>query len=219
MSCASANNSKDMEKLLKQSPVIPVLTIDNIEEAVPLAKALVRGGLTILEVTLRTSCAYDAIELIRDEVPDAIVGGGTVTSEEHLERLNAVGAHFAVSPGITNELLKRAKELNMPYLPGITSVSELMTGLNAGYEVFKFFPAAASGGVPALKSFSGPFSHVRFCPTGGINKENFENYLDLPNTLCVGGSWVAPKDAIAAGNWERIESLSREAVQAVCQRA
>ncbi|WP_132317670.1 bifunctional 4-hydroxy-2-oxoglutarate aldolase/2-dehydro-3-deoxy-phosphogluconate aldolase [Pseudobacteriovorax antillogorgiicola] len=203
-----------MEELLKKSPVIPVLTINSIHEAVPLARALVRGGLSILEVTLRTDCAYDAIEKIREEVPEAVVGGGTVTTVEHLEKLTAVGAHFAVSPGITPELLKKARDLGMPYLPGITSVSELMTGLNEGYEVFKFFPAAASGGVKALKSFSGPFSQVRFCPTGGINRENYQNYLSLPNTLCVGGSWVAPKDAIANENWEVIENLSRDAVTA-----
>ncbi len=207
-----AANSKEMESLLRKSPVVPVLTIDRVSQAVPLAKALVKGGLPIIEVTLRTHCAYDAIEMILEMVPEAIVGGGTVTSLRHLDRLKEVGAQFAVSPGLTPALLKHAKEIGLPYLPGITSVSELMVGMGEGYQCFKFFPATSSGGVSALKSFAGPFSDIHFCPTGGINQNNFKKYLSLPNILCVGGSWVAPKDAILKEDWEAIESLSREIV-------
>ena len=208
-------NSKLMGRLFESCPVVPVLTISTLDEALPLASAIVMGGIRVLEVTLRTSCAFDAISLIREEIPDAIVGGGTVTSVSHLERLKEAGAHFAVSPGLTVELLRRAKELGIPYLPGVSSVSEMMIGLNEGYDFFKFFPAAAVGGVPALKSFQGPFSDVRFCPTGGINEENFRSYLDLPNTLCVGGSWLAPKDLIKSRDWNKIASMSKSLTESL----
>lgn len=207
-----AANSKDMEGLLRTSSVVPVLTINHIDDAVPLSNALVRGGLPNIEVTLRTDCSIQAVSEIKEHVPDAIVGGGTVITKDDLDRLKDAGASFAVSPGIMPELLSHATKIGLPYLPGISTVSELMLGISEGYRCFKFFPAEASGGVKALKSFAGPFGDITFCPTGGINRTNFQDYLALPNILCVGGSWVVPKEAVTQKDWNLIQELTRETV-------
>ncbi|MFW7377186.1 MAG: bifunctional 4-hydroxy-2-oxoglutarate aldolase/2-dehydro-3-deoxy-phosphogluconate aldolase [Oligoflexus sp.] len=205
-----ASNSQEMERLLAKSPVLPVMTIPELSDAVPVAKALVSAGLRIIEVTLRTDCAISAIKAILHEIPGICVGGGTVTSVQQLETLHAIGASFAVSPGLTVDLLRRAKAIGMPYLPGITSVSELMLGMSEGYECFKFFPAVASGGVATLKSLAGPFSQVKFCPTGGINQDNFAEYYKLSNVVSVGGSWLTPQKLIEAKDWPQIQKISEQ---------
>lgn len=198
--------------LFAQGPVVPVIVIKDLATAVPLAKALLAGGIKVLEVTLRTPVALDAIQLLATEVPEAIVGAGTVTTAEQLQKVIAAGAKFAISPGLTRELLAAGKEAPIPLIPGIASISELMEGTGMGYSHFKFFPAEAAGGVKTLKSIHGPFSDIRFCPTGGINEKNFLEYLALPNVRCVGGSWIVPDDAIVNGDWGRITELCLEAV-------
>ncbi|WP_432698128.1 bifunctional 4-hydroxy-2-oxoglutarate aldolase/2-dehydro-3-deoxy-phosphogluconate aldolase [Marinobacterium sp. YM272] len=201
-----------VDAVLNTSPIMPVLVIERVEDAVPLAKALKAGGLRVLEVTLRTPAALDAIRAIAAEVDDVIVGAGTVTRVEELALVQQAGGTFAISPGATAALLKAGMEWELPYLPAISTVSELMSGLEAGYSAFKFFPAEASGGTAALKSFAGPFPDVRFCPTGGIGPKNYLDYLKLPNVSCVGGSWVVPSDLIDAKDWEGITGLASEAV-------
>lgn len=207
-----ANWQLKPETLFAQGPVVPVIVIKDLTTAVPLAKALVAGGVRVLEVTLRTPVALEAIELMAKEVPDAIVGAGTVTTPEQLAKVAAAGAKFAISPGLTRELLAAGKAGDIPLIPGIASISELMEGTGVGYTHFKFFPAEAAGGVKTLKSIHGPFSDIRFCPTGGINEKNFQEYLALPNVACVGGSWIVPDDAIANGDWDRITQLCKDAV-------
>ncbi|NDJ58002.1 bifunctional 4-hydroxy-2-oxoglutarate aldolase/2-dehydro-3-deoxy-phosphogluconate aldolase [Enterobacteriaceae bacterium 4M9] len=207
------NNWKtSAENILKSGPVVPVIVVKNIEHAVPMAKALVAGGVRVLEVTLRTECALDAIRLIAKEVPEAIVGAGTVINAQQLADVTAAGARFAISPGLTEPLLKAATAGTIPLIPGICSVSELMLGMEYGLREFKFFPAEANGGVKALQAIAGPFSQVRFCPTGGITPANYRDYLALNSVLCIGGSWLVPQDALEAGDYERITRLAREAV-------
>lgn len=205
--------SYQVQEILERAfPVMPVLAVSRVEDAQPLARALKAGGLTVLEVTLRTSAAIDVIAEMK-KVEGIIVGAGTVTRVEQLKQLEAVGADFAISPGATPRLLEAGQQTSMPFLPAIASVSEMMQGLEMGYEHFKFFPAAASGGVSALKAFAGPFPDVKFCPTGGISVNDFTQYLALPNVVCVGGSWVVPADALNQGDWARIEQLAREACE------
>jgi len=192
-------------------PVIPVLTIERVEDAVPLARALVTGGLKVLEITLRTACAIETIALISREVPDAVTGAGTVLNARDWARAAKAGARFIVSPGLTDPLIKVAADSPLAFLPGIATAGELMRGLDAGLSSFKFFPAETSGGAPALKALYGPFADVRFCPTGGVTAKSAPDYLALPNVVCVGGGWVAPNDAIAAGDWDRITALARTA--------
>ena len=198
--------------LFEQGPVVPVIVIKDLADAVPMAQALLAGGIRVLEVTLRTPVALDAIRLLADQVPDAIVGAGTVTNAAQLQQVIAAGAKFAISPGLTRELLQAGKEAPIPLIPGIASISELMEGTGLGYSHFKFFPAEAAGGVKTLKSIHGPFADIRFCPTGGINEKNFLEYLALPNVKCVGGSWIVPDDAVAAKDWNRITELCKVAV-------
>ncbi|MHA7878944.1 MAG: bifunctional 4-hydroxy-2-oxoglutarate aldolase/2-dehydro-3-deoxy-phosphogluconate aldolase [Saccharospirillum sp.] len=202
-----------VQSIMEQAyPVMPVLAVSRVEDAVPLAQALKAGGLTVLEVTLRTEAAIDVIAAMK-QVDGVVVGAGTVTRVEQLQQLEAVGADFAISPGATPRLLEAGRQAAMPFLPAVASVSEMMQAMELGYEHFKFFPAAASGGVSALKAFAGPFPNVRFCPTGGISARDFTDYLALPNVLCVGGSWVVPADALNQGDWARIEQLAREACE------
>jgi 2-dehydro-3-deoxyphosphogluconate aldolase/(4S)-4-hydroxy-2-oxoglutarate aldolase len=198
--------------LFDQGPVVPVIVIKDLADAVPMAKALLAGGIKVLEVTLRTPVALDAIRLLAAEVPDAIVGAGTVTTAVQLQQVVDAGAKFAISPGLTRELLQAGKDAVIPLIPGIASISELMEGTGLGYSHFKFFPAEAAGGVKTLKSIYGPFADIRFCPTGGINEKNFLEYLALPNVKCVGGSWIVPDDAVAAKDWQRITELCKAAV-------
>jgi len=200
------------EQILTSGPVVPVIVINKLEHAVPLAKALVAGGVRVLEVTLRTACAVEAIKAIAKEVPDAIIGAGTVLNPEQLAEVTAAGAQFAISPGLTEPLLKAANAGPIPLIPGISTVSELMLGLDAGLREFKFFPAEANGGVKALQAIAGPFPQVRFCPTGGITPNNYRDYLALISVLCIGGSWLVPADALESGDYARITKLAQEAV-------
>ncbi|BCO19542.1 bifunctional 4-hydroxy-2-oxoglutarate aldolase/2-dehydro-3-deoxy-phosphogluconate aldolase [Alteromonas sp. McT4-15] len=200
------------EEIFAAGPVVPVLVINDVEKAVPLAKALMEGGIKVLEVTLRTPAAIDVIKRIAQEVPDSLIGAGTVTNAQQLKAVVEAGAKFAISPGMTADLLKAGMDAEIPLIPGISSTSDLMKGKDAGYTHMKFFPAEASGGVKAIKSISGPFPDVTFCPTGGIGPNNYNDYLALNNVKCVGGSWLAPDDAIEAGDWARITQLAKEAV-------
>jgi 2-dehydro-3-deoxyphosphogluconate aldolase/(4S)-4-hydroxy-2-oxoglutarate aldolase len=195
-----------LERLLKLAPVVPVLTIENEAHAVPLARALAAGGLRMLEVTLRTPAAIGAIERIAAEAEGAVVGAGTVLSARDAQRAAKAGARFLVSPG----LMDGAKpDGEVPLLPGVATATELMRGLDLGFTLFKFFPAVPAGGVAMLKSFAPVFSQARFCPTGGITAENAGQFLALPNVITLGGSWVAPADAVRDGDWTRITELSR----------
>jgi len=201
------------EKILTTGPVVPVIVVNKLEHAVPMAKALVAGGVRVLEVTLRTPVAMEALRLMIKEVPDAIVGAGTVINTQQLQEVTEAGAQFIISPGITEPLLKAAVEGPVPLIPGISTVSELMTGMDYGLREFKFFPAEANGGVKALQAIGGPFPQVRFCPTGGISPANYRDYLALKSVLCIGGSWLVPNDALESGDWDRITRLAREAVE------
>ena len=200
------------EHILTTGPVVPVIVVNRLEHAVPMAKALVAGGVRVLEVTLRTPCAMDALKAMIEEVPEAIVGAGTVLNAQQLEEVTAAGAQFVISPGITTSLLDAAVAGPVPLIPGISTVSELMTGLDYGLREFKFFPAEANGGVKALQAIGGPFPQVRFCPTGGISPANYRSYLALKSVLCIGGSWLVPADALEAGDYDRITQLAKDAV-------
>lgn len=207
MKAAGAN----IRDILAMSAVIPVLTIQRLEHAVPLAEALVRGGLRVLEVTLRTSCALEAIRAMRTAVPAAIVGGGTLTRARDFSACAAAGAQFGVTPGLTAELVAAAAKSGFPLLPGIMTPTELIAARAAGFDACKLFPAQQAGGVGMLKALGGPFPDHVFCPTGGVTRANAVEYLALPNVLCVGGSWITPAAAMATGDWAAIEALAREA--------
>ena len=194
------------------APIIPVLVIETLAHAEPLAKALIAGGLPVLEVTLRTPCALDAIRVMAD-VPGGVVGAGTLLTPEDVQAAKRAGARFGVSPGATPRLIAACAEEGLPLLPGAATASEVMALFEQGYDMLKFFPAEAAGGAPALKSIGGPIPQVSFCPTGGVTPENAPAYLSLPNVICPGGSWVAPKSAMEAGDWAAIETLARQAAQ------
>ena len=202
-----------MRNILAGHSVIPVITLDRVEDAVPLAQALFAGGLKVLEVTLRTEAAVEGIREIVKHVPDAIVGTGTVCNEQQIKLSEDLGCQFMISPGATDKLLEAGAQSSVPFLPGIASVSELMRGMEYGHRDFKFFPAEAAGGTSVLKAFAGPFGDIRFCPTGGIGLHNAVEYLALPNVLCVGGSWIAQANLIRQQAWSEIETLAREAVE------
>lgn len=202
--------SKAAEEICRLAPIIPVLVIHDVAHARPLAEALVAGGLPALEVTLRTPAALDAIAAMAD-VPGGVVGAGTLLTPADVAAAKAAGARFGVSPGSTPTLLDAAEAADLPMLPGAATASEAMALLERGYSVQKFFPAEASGGAKALGALASPLPQIRFCPTGGVSLSNAPDYLSLPNTLCAGGSWVAPKDKLAAGDWAGIEALAREA--------
>jgi 2-dehydro-3-deoxyphosphogluconate aldolase/(4S)-4-hydroxy-2-oxoglutarate aldolase len=194
--------------------VIPVMVIEEIDTAVPLARALVEGGIRVLEITLRTSAAIEAIARIAGEVEGAVVGAGTVLDARQLAATREAGAQFAISPGLTPALLRAAEDQGQVLIPGIATVSELMRGLEAGLDRFKFFPAEAAGGIPMLKAIQGPIPEVRFCPTGGITPSNFRDYLALANVACVGGSWLSPRAEVRARDWRAITTLAKAAQQA-----
>lgn len=202
--------SEITEALCRKAPVIPVLVIEDAAHARPLAEALVAGGLPVLEVTLRTPAALEAIREMAG-VEGGIVGAGTLITPEDVEAAQAAGARFGVSPGATPMLLDAARAGDLPLLPGAATATEAMALLERGYNVQKFFPAEAAGGVAALKALASPLPQIRFCPTGGIGPANAPDYLALSNTLCVGGSWVAPKDKVASGDWAGITALARAA--------
>ena len=206
---------QQLAALFKQAVVIPVLTIEKVEHAVPLAKALVAGGVRTLEVTLRTDAAVAAAKAIIAEVPDAIVGIGTILNADDLARAKALGAKFGISPGLTPELLKAAAASDLPFAPGIATASELMQALAFGFDTVKFFPAEQVGGIKALRSLAGPFPQVRFCPTGGIGEANAATWLAEPNVLCVGGSWLCPPADIRAGNWAGITAMCDRAMKSL----
>lgn len=197
--------------LLDGQTVIPVIKIANVGDAVPLARALARGGLRAIEITLRTTDALEAIRRIAGEVEEAIVGAGTVLNTRQFDDAVAAGSQFIVSPGFTKELLSAAGNSAVPYLPGAITPGEMMTALEAGIDFLKFFPAEQAGGAAYLKSLASPLAAIRFCPTGGISAKNARDYLALPNVVCVGGSWIAPDDLVAGGQWDAIEELAREA--------
>ena len=199
-----------VDELLSQAPVLPVLSIENLDDANPLARALVDAGLPVLEITLRSTVAIEAIRIIARDVPGAIVGAGTVLDAKALRTVTDAGALFAIAPGSTEALYAAAADADIPFLPAIATASELMRGLEHGHRRFKFFPAESSGGISALKSFGGPFADVRFCPTGGIDAVRAPGYLALPNVITVGGSWMVPKSALDARDWEAITKFSRE---------
>lgn len=202
------------EDIMRVSPIIPVIAIDDADQAVNLAHALIEGGIKVLEITLRTPAALAAIKNINMEIPDAVVGAGTVLTSVDLSKVIDAGASFAISPGSTPELLKTAKAEAFPLLPGVATASEIMQGMDLGYNHFKLFPAVTAGGVGALKSFSGPFPQAHFCPTGGITIANMNEFLALENVICVGGTWIAPKDLINAGNFTEISRISAGSLKA-----
>ncbi len=199
-------------EVLQISPIIPVVVIENIKDAVPLAQSLVEGGIQIIEVTLRSSCALEAIELIAKNVPKMCVGAGTILNPTQLEQAQNRGAEFLISPGLTIKLLEYAKKKDMPLIPGVSSSSEVMQALELGYNALKFFPAEYCGGVKLLNAFNGPFKGVKFCPTGGISADNMRSYLNLENVLCVGGSWLTPKNLIQNKEWDKITEICKRSL-------
>lgn len=198
-------------ELLGATRVVPVITIKDAETAVPLARALVAGGLPVLEITLRTDAGLESIRRIAAALPGAVVGAGTVATAQQLTDARAAGARFIVSPGCTDALAQAAAEAGGAFLPGAATASEVLRLLERGISLMKFFPAETSGGVAALRALGAPFPQVRFCPTGGIDLQRAASYLELPNVVCIGGSWMVPADLIAAGEWDVIESLAAEA--------
>lgn len=199
-------------EVLQISPIVPVVVIEDLNDAVPLAQSLIEGGIPIIEVTLRSSCALEAIELIAKNVPKMRVGAGTILNLTQLEQAQNRGAEFLISPGLTIKLLEHAKKKNMPLIPGVSSSSEVMQALELGYNALKFFPAEYCGGVKLLNAFNGPFKGVKFCPTGGISADNMRSYLNLENVLCVGGSWLTPKDLIQNKEWDKITEICKQAL-------
>lgn len=201
-----------MNELLQKTPIVPVVVIDDAAKAVPLAKALVAGGLAVIEVTMRTAAAADAIAAISAEVPDAYVGAGTVLSGEHAHSIVAAGAKFIVSPGLHVDVLSAANELAVPIIPGIATASELQKAWNLGLRTLKFFPAGQAGGIAMIKALASVFRDVVFMPTGGVSLNNLRDYLELPAVLACGGSWLTPADAIENGDYDRITELAAEAI-------
>ncbi|XAH21258.1 bifunctional 4-hydroxy-2-oxoglutarate aldolase/2-dehydro-3-deoxy-phosphogluconate aldolase [Xylophilus sp. GW821-FHT01B05] len=201
--------------VMRDAPVIPVIVLHDVAHAVPLARALVAGGIRMLEVTLRTPQGLACIEAIAREVPEAVAGAGTVRTAADAQAVAKAGARFAVSPGYTRAVGKACRDLGLPLLAGVATGSEIMVAQEDGLTELKFFPALQAGGAPMLKAWSGPFGDVTFCPTGGIHAGNAAEFLALPNVACVGGSWLTPADAIASGDWGRITQLAREASQLV----
>jgi len=200
-------------EVMQDAPVIPVIVLTDVAHAVPLARALLAGGIRMLEVTLRTPQALACMEAIARDVPDAVVGAGTIRSAADAQASVMAGARFGVSPGYTSKVGQACRDLGLPLLPGVGTGSEIMMAQEDGYTELKFFPAMQAGGIPMLKAWHGPFGEVKFCPTGGVSAANALEFLALPNVACVGGSWIVPNDAIAAKDWGRIERLAREASQ------
>lgn len=205
--------SKTAREIMAISPLMPVMVINNADHAVPLAKALVKGGLKVLEITLRTDAALESIRRIKAEVPDAIVGAGTIINIDTLNAAIEAGAEFIVSPGTTDKMIDAAIATGVPLLPGVANPSDAMRLLEKGITEMKFFPAEAAGGVPMLKSIGAPIPQITFCPTGGISQKNVKDYFSLKNVACVGGSWMCAADLVDAENWDEITRLSAEAVE------
>lgn len=201
--------------LFAMGPIVPVLVIKDVKDALPIAEALLAADIKVLEVTLRTPAALEVISTIAKHLPEAVIGAGTVTNRDLLQQSYDAGAKFAISPGLTKDLLQAGKEGNLALIPGISSISELMDGIDSGYDHLKFFPAEASGGVKALQSIGGPFPDIKFCPTGGININNVRDYLALPNVACCGGSWLVSDEIIQQANWQEITRLAKQALEHV----
>tara|TARA_B110000211_G_scaffold26593_2_gene27093 strand:- start:61 stop:708 length:648 start_codon:yes stop_codon:yes gene_type:complete len=201
--------------LFAMGPIVPVLVIKDVKDALPIAEALLAADIKVLEVTLRTPAALEVISTIAKHLPEAVIGAGTVTNRELLQQSYDAGAKFAISPGLTKDLLQSGKEGNLALIPGISSISELMDGIDSGYDHLKFFPAEASGGVKALQSIGGPFPDIKFCPTGGININNIRDYLALSNVACCGGSWLVSDEIIQQANWQEITRLAKQALEHV----
>lgn len=198
--------------LFAMGPIVPVLVIKDVKDALPIAEALLKAEVKVLEVTLRTPAALEAISLIAKELPEAVIGSGTVTNADQLQRSFDAGSKFAISPGLTKDLLEAGNDSEIALIPGISSISELMDGIDYGYDHFKFFPAESSGGAKAIQSIGGPFADIRFCPTGGINLNNINDYLALDNVGCCGGSWLVTDKIVQAKNWSEITKLAKQAL-------
>ncbi|ASQ46014.1 bifunctional 4-hydroxy-2-oxoglutarate aldolase/2-dehydro-3-deoxy-phosphogluconate aldolase [Legionella clemsonensis] len=209
------NKKFDAEKLFSLSPIIPVIVLHDLKDALPLANALIAGGINILEITLRTPVALEAIRLLRKEIPSAVIGAGTVTTGQQIEACIEADAQFMISPGLTVELLQTCREIQIPFIPGASSISELMEGMRFNHTYFKFFPAEVAGGMAMLRAIYAPFSSLKFCATGGVNEKNFLDYLSLPNVECVGGSWIVPAEAMKEKKWHRITELAATAREQV----
>jgi 2-dehydro-3-deoxyphosphogluconate aldolase/(4S)-4-hydroxy-2-oxoglutarate aldolase len=212
------STKRSLPSILAASPVVAVVTVSDVQHAVPVAKALARGGVRVMEVPLRTAAALDAIKAIAAEVPEILLGVGTVLKPGDFEQAARAGATFAISPGATPALLAAARNAPIPFLPGVSTPSEIMLAVDTGFDHLKFFPASVFGGTEALKALAGPFPSVRFCPTGGITADTAARYLALPNVVCVGGSWLTPQTAVAAGDWAQVERLAREAIANLVRR-
>jgi 2-dehydro-3-deoxyphosphogluconate aldolase / (4S)-4-hydroxy-2-oxoglutarate aldolase len=208
-------SSSAVDALMRRSPLIPVVVIKDWRHAAPMTRALFAGGVPVVEITLRTDQALEAIRAASAEAGDAVVGAGTLLTPKDIAAAKAAGAKFGVSPGLSPTLLQAAKDLDLPLLPGVATASEIVTGLEHGYDRFKLFPAVPVGGVELLKALSGPFGNVKFCPTGGIARDTAAKFLALDNVLCVGGSWLAPQAAMEAGDWAQIETIARESIAAL----
>jgi 2-dehydro-3-deoxyphosphogluconate aldolase / (4S)-4-hydroxy-2-oxoglutarate aldolase len=204
-------NIQNTFELVSFGPVIPVIVLERVEHAVPLARALVAGGVRVLEVTLRTKAALACIEAIAKQVPEAIVGAGTLRTADDVHAAKKAGCQFGVSPGYTSEIAQTCRAVGLPLLPGVATASEVMQANAEGFSFLKFFPATAAGGIPMLKALAGPFPDVAFCPTGGITPETAPQFLALPNVKVCGGSWLTPSDAVNAGDWARITALAKAA--------
>ena len=212
MSLTPQEASRRAREICRMAPIVPVLVVNDVAHARPLAEALVAGGLPALEVTLRTDAALDVIRAMA-QVPGSVVGAGTLITPADVRAAKDAGASFGVSPGATDALLAACEAEDLPLLPGAVTASEVMRLLERGYDMLKFFPAEAVGGAPALKSIGAPLPQVTFCPTGGVSPQNANSYLSLPNVICAGGSWVAPADLVKASAWDQIEALARDASQ------
>ncbi|WP_396586974.1 bifunctional 4-hydroxy-2-oxoglutarate aldolase/2-dehydro-3-deoxy-phosphogluconate aldolase [Bermanella sp. R86510] len=204
--------TKLLDKWCAASPIIPVITLENVEHAVPLANALEKAGLNVLEITMRTPCALECIQVIREQCEHLIVGAGSVLSTQHLQQALNAGSQFIVSPGAGPNLWHALANCSVPVLAGVATISEVLHGYELGFRRFKFFPAEINGGAAALKAFSGPISDVKFCPTGGVTLENMNDYLVLNNVFAIGGTWIVPKDLIAQENWDAITQLAEQAL-------
>ncbi len=203
-------------EILKVSPIIPVITIENAKDAVPLAKALIQGGINIMEITLRSDAGLEAIRNVAEEVPDMVVGAGTVINTKQYDEVCEAGAKFIISPGFTVTLLQHAvSKDDIPLIPGVATASEIMTAVEYGFDTFKLFPANIVGGVTLLKAFSGPFKDIKFCPTGGITMNNMDEYLKLDNVLCVGGTWLTPKEEITNHRFHNIVKFCEKALNSI----
>ncbi|SDX13224.1 bifunctional 4-hydroxy-2-oxoglutarate aldolase/2-dehydro-3-deoxy-phosphogluconate aldolase [Marinobacter mobilis] len=201
-----------IHSLMSVCPLIPVITVEHPDQAYPLCKALVAGGIRVLEITLRTEYGLPAIAQLRAALPEAWIGAGTVTDIHQYRAVERAGAQFVVTPGVTSAILEHGLTSDVPLVPGIATASELMLGYAMGYRDFKFFPAEVAGGIPALKALGGPFPEVQFCPTGGIRRETARDYLALANVMAVGGTWLAPSDAVREGDWQRISRIARDSL-------